>query len=100
MARGAAPPPLRAGDHVLDFRTRTLVMGILNATPDSFAGDGLHDDVAAVVDRAREFVDAGADLLDLGGESTRPNAVTSTRTRRCPASCRRFARWSTPWMSR
>jgi dihydropteroate synthase len=74
MARGAPPPPLRAGDHVLDFGARTLVMGILNVTPDSFAGDSISNDVGAVVDRARDFVAAGADLLDIGGESTRPNA--------------------------
>jgi len=74
MARGAAPPPLRAGDHLLDFRSRTLVMGILNVTPDSFAGDALSGDVDAVTERAREFVAVGADLLDIGGESTRPNA--------------------------
>jgi dihydropteroate synthase len=74
MARGAAPPPLRAGGHLLDFRSRTLVMGILNVTPDSFAGDSLSGDVDAVTERAREFVAAGADLLDIGGESTRPNA--------------------------
>jgi dihydropteroate synthase len=75
MARGGAPAPLRAGDHVLDFSSRTLVMGILNVTPDSFAGDSLHDDLDAVVERAQEFVAAGADLLDIGGESTRPNAA-------------------------
>jgi dihydropteroate synthase len=74
MARGAPPAPLRAGDHVLDFGARTLVMGILNVTPDSFAGDSLHGDVARVVDRARQFVADGADVLDIGGESTRPNA--------------------------
>ena len=49
-------------------------MGILNVTPDSFAGDALHDDVGARSERAREFVAAGADVLDIGGESTRPNA--------------------------
>jgi dihydropteroate synthase len=74
MARGAPPAPLHAGDHVLDFAARTLVMGILNVTPDSFAGDALHDDVDAAVERAREFVAAGANMLDIGGESTRPNA--------------------------
>ncbi|WP_337311379.1 dihydropteroate synthase [Candidatus Aeolococcus gillhamiae] len=74
MARGAAPAPVRAGDHLLDFSRRTLVMGILNVTPDSFAGDSLYDDVVRTVERARSFVDSGADLLDIGGESTRPNS--------------------------
>lgn len=75
MARAAAPAPVHAGRHVLDFSTRTLVMGILNVTPDSFAGDALHGDVGATVARAQEFVEAGASVLDIGGESTRPNAV-------------------------
>ncbi len=74
MARGAPPTPLRAGRHVLDFGTRTLVMGILNVTPDSFAGDALHHDIDAVVERARQFVAGGVDVLDIGGESTRPHA--------------------------
>ncbi len=49
-------------------------MGIINMTPDSFAGDGLGTDVEAAVKRAREMLAAGADLLDVGGESTRPGA--------------------------
>jgi dihydropteroate synthase len=51
---------------------RTLVMGILNVTPDSFSDGGRHQGPAAAVHRARELVAAGADLLDVGGESTRP----------------------------
>ena len=56
---------------------RTYVMGIVNATPDSFSGDGLlraspADPVAAAVALAERMVDEGADLLDVGGESTRP----------------------------
>jgi dihydropteroate synthase len=50
-------------------------MGILNVTPDSFSGDGLikgADPLRAAVDQARRMVDEGADLLDIGGESTRP----------------------------
>ena len=74
MARAAAPAPVHAGDHLLDFSARTLVMGVLNVTPDSFAGDALGDDVDAAVERARQFVVAGADVLDIGGESTRPNS--------------------------
>ncbi|MGH7723591.1 MAG: dihydropteroate synthase [Candidatus Dormibacteria bacterium] len=73
-ARTGTPPPLHAGSHVLDFAEHTLVMGILNVTPDSFAGDSLHGDVEAAAERARQLVAEGADLLDIGGESTRPNA--------------------------
>lgn len=75
MARGSPPPPLRAGSHLLDPRTRTLVMGIINVTPDSFAGDALHGDLGAVTERAGALVDAGADIIDIGGESTRPSSA-------------------------
>ncbi|HEX4578796.1 MAG TPA: dihydropteroate synthase [Candidatus Dormibacteraeota bacterium] len=75
IAHGSWPPPLRAGRYTLDFRARTLVMGVINVTPDSFAGDSIHDDVAAVVERVRGFVDSGVDIIDIGGESTRPNSV-------------------------
>jgi dihydropteroate synthase len=51
---------------------KTLVMGILNLTPDSFSGDGVRDDVDAAVRRADALVAAGVDILDIGGESTRP----------------------------
>jgi len=57
-----------------EFRwgTRTFVMGIINVTPDSFSGDGLRRDVDAAVQKARSFAAAGADIIDVGGESTRP----------------------------
>ncbi len=50
------------------------VMGILNVTPDSFSDGGLYLDVDAAVARAQEMVDEGADIIDVGGESTRPGA--------------------------
>jgi dihydropteroate synthase len=53
---------------------RTAVMGILNVTPDSFSDGGACPTVAAAVSRAREMAEAGADLIDVGGESTRPGA--------------------------
>jgi dihydropteroate synthase len=59
---------------IFDWGTRTYIMGILNATPDSFSGDGLGGDLNAALRRAEEMVTAGADLLDIGGESTRPGA--------------------------
>ncbi len=49
-------------------------MGILNVTPDSFSDGGLYFDVDAAVARARQMVDEGADIVDVGGESTRPGA--------------------------
>jgi len=67
---------LLIGGRLFRWGARTFVMGILNATPDSFSGDGLlaagGDHVAAAVERARAMVEEGADLLDVGGESTRP----------------------------
>jgi dihydropteroate synthase len=57
---------------------RTLVMGILNVTPDSFSDGGRFFDPDAAVNHALRMLDEGADLLDLGGESTRPNAVALT----------------------
>ncbi len=53
---------------------RTLIMGIINATPDSFSDGGRFNDIDAAVQRARKLVADGADILDIGGESTRPNA--------------------------
>jgi dihydropteroate synthase len=61
--------------------SRTFVMGIVNVTPDSFSGDGLlagggtSEAVAAAVAQARQMVEAGADIVDVGGESTRPGHV-------------------------
>ena len=52
--------------------TRTFVMGIINVTPDSFSGDGLGENVAGAVDQALDFESHGADMLDVGGQSTRP----------------------------
>jgi len=54
---------------------RTLVMGVLNVTPDSFSDGGRFDNTAAAVKHGLELVAAGADLVDVGGESTRPGAV-------------------------
>lgn len=53
----------------------TLLMGVLNVTPDSFSDGGQLPSAASVVTRAREMVAAGADVLDVGGESTRPGAT-------------------------
>jgi dihydropteroate synthase len=66
--------PLPTGQ-TLHLGDRTLVMAILNVTPDSFADGGLHADPARAVDDALAMEEAGADLIDIGGESTRPGAV-------------------------
>lgn len=61
----------RTGELVLD---RTRVMGVLNVTPDSFSDGGLFFDPDAAVHRGLEMVDQGTDLIDVGGESTRPGS--------------------------
>ncbi len=65
---------LSVGGTVLDLGARTHVMGVLNVTPDSFSDGGRFFDPAAAVDHGCELVRQGADLLDIGGESTRPGA--------------------------
>ena len=65
--------PLPRGG-ALTLGERTLVMGILNITPDSFADGGVHYDVERAVEAGLRMVEEGADILDIGGESTRPGA--------------------------
>ena len=60
--------------HTLTLSERPLVMGILNVTPDSFAETSPCLDPAAAIDRALQMQDEGADIIDVGGESTRPGA--------------------------
>ena len=62
----------------LPLGRRTLVMGILNVTPDSFSEEHRFPTLAAAVDHALMMLDCGADLIDLGGESTRPNSTPVT----------------------
>ncbi|MBM3150662.1 MAG: dihydropteroate synthase [Chloroflexi bacterium] len=73
--------PLALGGRTLAWGSRTYVMGILNATPDSFSGDGLLPSPPSALplgeggmEQARRFLDSGADILDVGGESTRPGS--------------------------
>ncbi|MEK3912505.1 dihydropteroate synthase [Paenibacillus sp. FSL H7-0331] len=63
---------------ILDLRNRTAIMGILNVTPDSFSDGGLYVGVQAAVEQAKRMVDAGADMIDIGGESTRPGSAIVT----------------------
>ncbi len=71
MARPAKVWRHRTGELVLD---RTRVMGVLNVTPDSFSDGGLYYEPEAAIRRGLEMVEQGADLIDLGGESTRPRS--------------------------
>jgi dihydropteroate synthase len=66
------------GGRWFEWGVRTYVMGIVNVTPDSFSGDGLGADHDAAVAQGMRMVKEGADLLDVGGESTRPGHVPVT----------------------
>lgn len=66
---------LHAGSHRLSL-ARPIVMGIVNVTPDSFSDGGRLGDAQAAIRHALKLLEAGADILDIGGESTRPGAAT------------------------
>ena len=66
--------PIVCNEYILRFE-KTLLMGILNVTPDSFSDGGLFNDVDSAVKHGKEMVLDGADLIDIGGESTRPGAI-------------------------
>jgi dihydropteroate synthase len=63
-----------SGGHVLHLGERTLLMGIINVTPDSFADGGLRFDPRRAVEDGLRMIEDGADIVDVGGESTRPGA--------------------------
>lgn len=65
---------LSACGHSLDFSRKTHIMGVLNVTPDSFSDGGYYLDKDSAVERALRMEDEGADIIDIGGESTRPGA--------------------------
>ncbi len=64
--------PYRLGKAIFDFSKRTYIMGVINVTPDSFSDGGRYLDPVQAVDHALQLIDDGADILDIGGESTRP----------------------------
>jgi dihydropteroate synthase len=76
------PPVLQCGDRTLAL-DRPLIMGIVNVTPDSFSDGGMYATTAAAVARARTLLDEGADILDIGGESTRPGALPVAPDEEC-----------------
>lgn len=70
---GSPPPPLIAGPHHLPMDGRPLIVGILNATPDSFYDDGRYFGLDRSIARADTMVDEGADIVEVGGETARPS---------------------------
>lgn len=78
---------------------RPLVMGIVNLTPDSLSGDGTGSDVGRAIEHARHQLDAGADILDIGAESSRPGAIPTPEAeelRRLIPVLREVAAWNLP----
>ena len=74
----------QAKDRLIDCSARPLIMGVVNVTPDSFYDGGRYFDAAAAVAHALQLIEEGADLLDIGAESTRPgaDAVSEAEERR------------------
>jgi dihydropteroate synthase len=67
----------RLNSRIIELGRRTLIMGIVNVTPDSFSDGGLYFDAEKAVLHAERLLDAGADIIDVGGESTRPGALVA-----------------------
>jgi len=65
----------KCGSSEFKWGLRTYIMGVLNVTPDSFSGNGLGSNIDAAIAQARRFVEEGADIIDVGGESTRPDST-------------------------
>lgn len=61
------------GDTLFNIGERTFIMGILNVTPDSFSDGGSFNNIEKAMRHAKEMIDQGADIIDIGGESTKPN---------------------------
>jgi len=78
MSEPQTPRPWQIRDVLFEWGSRTYVMGILNTTPDSFSDGGEFNTVTTAIARARNLILAGADMLDIGGQSTRPGAATIT----------------------
>lgn len=65
--------PIKCGKYTLNF-DKTLIMGILNVTPDSFSDGGKFFDLKSAISHAKKLVEDGADIIDIGGESTKPGS--------------------------
>jgi dihydropteroate synthase len=79
------------GTRALELGKRTLIMGIVNVTPDSFSDGGQFLDRDKAFAHAERLLQEGADILDIGGESTRPGAKVDAGVPKNGARCRRPA---------
>ena len=75
--------PRQAKDRMIEFHAKPLIMGVVNVTPDSFFDGGRYVDTATAVAHAVRLVEEGADLLDIGAESTRPGADVVNEAEEC-----------------
>lgn len=66
---------MKIGNKDFEIGKRTYIMGILNVTPDSFSDGGKFNNLEAAIKHAKEMIEEGADIIDVGGESTRPNHI-------------------------
>ncbi len=66
--------PLTIAGRTFNWGERTYIMGVVNLTPDSFSGDGLADNIEGALEQAWRMIEEGADIIDVGGESTRPGS--------------------------
>ena len=65
----------KCGPYTFDYQKKTYIMGILNVTPDSFSDGGKFNQMDAALKHAEQMINDGADIIDIGGESTRPGYV-------------------------
>jgi len=69
---------IKCGKYILNIQDKTMIMGILNITPDSFSDGGRYIDIEKAIEHAKEMIKQGADIIDIGGESTRPGSTIVT----------------------
>ncbi|KHF28446.1 Dihydropteroate synthase [Anoxybacillus sp. BCO1] len=74
------------GKHKLDLRKQTVIMGILNATPDSFSDGGKFNHVEQAIERAKQLVAEGAHIIDIGGNQLAPGLKKYRLKKNCVAS--------------
>ncbi len=100
MIETSRPQPITIGGREFVWGSRTYVMGIVNVTPDSFSGDGLARDVAAAVEQAVRMRGDGADIIDVGGESTRPGFRPIAAEEEIRRTVPVIENWCGSWTSR
>lgn len=91
---------MKIGNREFDVKNRTYIMGILNVTPDSFSDGGKWDSMDHALKHAETMIAEGADILDVGGESTRPGHTPVSAEEEAPVSFRSLRRFANILMFR